>query len=110
MGFLTVFQSALNYVIDTFELHAASAVAALHFIRSISAASFPLIVKPSEKIISYDDCHYIISDILSTVFYNLGTKWAGSTLGFITVALTPVPYLYVYLPLRNCKLVLFDVL
>lgn len=48
IGFLTVFQSALNYVIDTFELYAASAVAALHFTRSTSAAAFPLIVKPSK--------------------------------------------------------------
>ncbi|MDI1487818.1 MAG: hypothetical protein OHK93_007091 [Ramalina farinacea] len=41
-GFFTIFQSALNYLIDTFQKYAASAIAANTFLRSCFAASFPL--------------------------------------------------------------------
>ena len=40
-GFFTIFQSALNYLIDTFQRYAASAIAANTFLRSIFAAAFP---------------------------------------------------------------------
>ncbi|TAQ87243.1 hypothetical protein B7494_g4436 [Chlorociboria aeruginascens] len=41
-GFFTIFQAALNYLIDTFQKYSASAVAANTFLRSIFAAVFPL--------------------------------------------------------------------
>ena len=41
-GFFTIFQSALNYLIDTFQKYAASAIAANTFLRSCFAASFPV--------------------------------------------------------------------
>ncbi|KAI9744192.1 MAG: hypothetical protein M1818_002344 [Claussenomyces sp. TS43310] len=41
-GFFTIFQAALNYLIDTFQTYAASAVAANTFLRSLFAAVFPL--------------------------------------------------------------------
>ena len=46
-GFFTIFQAALNYLIDTFSRYAASAIAANTFLRSIFAASFPLFATPS---------------------------------------------------------------
>ena len=41
-GFFTIFQSALNYLVDTYLMLAASALSANMFMRSVLAASFPL--------------------------------------------------------------------
>ncbi len=46
-GFLMIFQASLNYIIDTFQLYAASGVAAVTSLRSIFAAVFPLFAPPS---------------------------------------------------------------
>lgn len=76
-GFFTVFQAALNYLIDTFQKYSASAIAANTFLRSVFAAAFPLFVNP--------------------MFNNVGIPWASSILGFFAAALVPIPYLfYVY--------------
>ena len=45
-GFFTIFQAALNYLVDTFTEYAASAVAANTFLRSCFAGAFPLVVTP----------------------------------------------------------------
>lgn len=42
-----IFQSSLNYIIDTFQMYAASGVAAVTFLRSVFAAVFPLFAAPS---------------------------------------------------------------
>ncbi|KAH7323934.1 major facilitator superfamily domain-containing protein [Rhexocercosporidium sp. MPI-PUGE-AT-0058] len=76
-GFFTIFQAALNYLIDTFTKFAASAVAANTFLRSIFAAVFPLFVAP--------------------MFHNLGIPWGSSLLGFVSLCLVPIPFLfYIY--------------
>jgi len=72
-GFFTIFQAALNYLIDTFQKFSASAVAANTFLRSVFAAAFPLFVNP--------------------MFHNLGIPWASSILGFVAAAFVPIPYL-----------------
>ncbi|CRG85103.1 putative MFS-type transporter C947,06c [Talaromyces islandicus] len=77
LGFFTIIQAALNYLVDTFSSTAASAVAANTFLRSVFAATFPLFT--------------------DAMYHNLGIDWAASTLGFIAVALIPIPYLfYIY--------------
>lgn len=77
IGFFTIFQSALNYLIDTFQKYSASAIAANTFLRSVFAAVFPLFVNP--------------------MFHKLGIPWASSLLGFVAVAMTPIPFLfYIY--------------
>ncbi|KAL4893945.1 major facilitator superfamily domain-containing protein [Aspergillus ambiguus] len=73
-GFFTIFQAALNYLIDTFQKVAASAVAANTFLRSLFAGCFPLFA--------------------SIMFRRLGVGWASSVLGFVAVALIPIPYLF----------------
>ncbi|KAL4905873.1 hypothetical protein BDW74DRAFT_152197 [Aspergillus multicolor] len=79
LGFFTIFQAALNYLIDTFQSVAASAVAANTFLRSVFAGCFPLFA--------------------TAMFRNMGVPWASSVLGFIAIALIPIPYLfYVYGP------------
>ncbi|KAL9580053.1 MAG: hypothetical protein Q9212_004722 [Teloschistes hypoglaucus] len=84
IGFFTVFQSALNYLIDTFQRYAASAIAANTFLRSVFAASFPLFVNP--------------------MFHKLGIPWASSVFGFLAITLIPIPYLfYIYGPRIRSK-------
>ncbi|RAO65497.1 uncharacterized protein BHQ10_001509 [Talaromyces amestolkiae] len=74
LGFFTIFQAAINYLVDTFPLTAASAIAANTCLRSIFAAAFPLFT--------------------DAMYNNLGIDWAASTLGFISVALIPIPFLF----------------
>ncbi|KAE8152815.1 major facilitator superfamily domain-containing protein [Aspergillus avenaceus] len=73
-GFFTIFQAALNYLIDTFQSVSASAVAANTFLRSVFAGTFPLFA--------------------SIMFRRLGVNWAASILGFVAIALIPIPYLF----------------
>lgn len=74
IGFFTIFQGALNYLIDTFQRYAASAVAANTFLRSALAAAFPLFITP--------------------MLHNMGIKWGMSVFAFFSVALIPIPYLF----------------
>jgi MFS family permease len=77
LGFFTIFQAAINYLVDTFPHASASAIAANTCLRSLFAAGFPLFA--------------------DAMFHNLGISWAASTLGFISIALIPIPFLfYVY--------------
>lgn len=75
-GFFTIFQAALNYLIDTFASCAASAVAAQTFVRAIFAGSFPMFVTP--------------------MFRGLGIKWGSSVLGFLATAMIPIPFLFYF--------------
>ncbi|KAL6705483.1 hypothetical protein ACN47E_006748 [Coniothyrium glycines] len=76
-GFFTIFQAALNYLVDTFTLYAASAVAANTFLRSCFAGAFPLVVTP--------------------LYHNLGVGPASSITGGFATLLIPVPFVfYVY--------------
>ncbi|KIY03520.1 uncharacterized protein Z520_00211 [Fonsecaea multimorphosa CBS 102226] len=74
LGFFTIFQAALNYLVDTFQKYAASAVAANTFLRSVFAAAFPLVVTP--------------------LYHNVGVPWGTSIFGFFAVALIPVPFVF----------------
>lgn len=71
LGFLTVFQAALNYLIDTFLKNAASALASNTVVRCVFAGGFPLLARP--------------------MFHGLGVNWASSLLGFIALAMIPIP-------------------
>ena len=73
-GFFTIFQSALNYLIDTFRVYSASAIAANTFLRSILALAFPLFINP--------------------MYSALGIGWATSVFGFFAVCLIPIPFLF----------------
>jgi DHA1 family multidrug resistance protein-like MFS transporter len=79
LGLITIFLQSLNYLIDAYLDFAASAIAANTFLRSAFAAAFPLFgkfffePKPNGK---------------------LGVGWAGSLLGFVAVAMVPIPVLF----------------
>ena len=76
-GIMLVFMPAIVYLIDVYLYEANSALAANAFVRSFTAAVFPL---------------------FSTYLYKgLGVQWATSLLAFLCVALIPGPILfYVY--------------
>ncbi|PHH81293.1 hypothetical protein CDD82_1092 [Ophiocordyceps australis] len=73
-GFFTIFQAALNYLVDTFQAYAASAVAANTFLRSCFAGAFPLVVRP--------------------LYRNLGTGPGSSITGGFAALLIPVPFVF----------------
>lgn len=73
-GFFTIFQAALNYLVDTFTLYAASAVAANTFLRSCFAGGFPLAVTP--------------------LYHNIGVGPGCSITGGFAALLIPVPFIF----------------
>ena len=79
-GFSIIFQQCINFLVDTYRLYAASAVSANTFLRSILAASFPLVAQP--------------------MFHNLGVGPAMSILGGIACFALPVPFVFMKYGLR----------
>lgn len=75
-GFTTIFQAALNYLVDTFTRFSASAVAANTFLRSMMAGAFPLFVIP--------------------MYHNLRVDWGTTIFGCIAAALIPFPFLFFF--------------
>ncbi|KAK7744677.1 hypothetical protein SLS53_003566 [Cytospora paraplurivora] len=76
-GFNTIFQAALNYLVDTFKLYAASAVAANTFLRSMFAAGFPLAITP--------------------LYHNIGVGPGQSIFAGFASLMIPVPFIfYIY--------------
>jgi len=73
-GFFSIFQCSVNYLVDTFQIYAASALAASTLVRSIFAGAFPLFTKQ--------------------MFEKLGVDWAVSLLGFVAVAMVPIPFIF----------------
>lgn len=73
-GFNIIFQQCINFLVDTYQLYAASAVSGNTFLRSILAAAFPLVATP--------------------MFHNLGVGPAMSILGGVAVIAIPVPFLF----------------
>lgn len=70
-GLIGIFLPCLNYIIESYLLLAASAVAANTFLRSAFGACFPLFA--------------------GYMFKGMGTNWAGLLLGLFAAALVPVP-------------------
>lgn len=73
-GLLGIFVPCQTYMVDAFLDTAASAVAALVYLRCIFGALLPL-VGP-------------------IMYQRLGLGWGNTVLGFITVAVTPVPFAF----------------
>jgi len=65
---ILVFQSVQTYVVDAFTLHAASALAAVSFLRSMAGFGFPLFAPTMYKVLGYGKG----DTILATVAIALG--------------------------------------
>lgn len=75
IGFLLLFQGLLNYLVDAYEIFAASASAAAATSRSLFGAVLPFAAKPM-----YDQ---------------LGVAWACSLLGFLSLAMCVIPFVFI---------------
>jgi hypothetical protein len=75
-GFFTIFQAALNYLVDTFQAYAASAVGANTFLRSCFAGAFPLVVGP--------------------MYRDIGVGPGSSITGGFAALLIPVPFVFYF--------------
>ncbi|KAK0478275.1 MFS general substrate transporter [Armillaria novae-zelandiae] len=77
MGFSIswIFLSFFNYIIDTYLMIAASALAANTVCRSLFGAAFPLFA--------------------TQMYEALDARWASSLLGFISLAMVPLPLLFI---------------
>lgn len=71
-GYFSIFQSALNYLVDAFGEYGASAIAANTFLRSILTAVFPLFIQ--------------------AMYHRLGVGWATSVFAFFATLLIPIPF------------------
>lgn len=74
-GLLMTFMPANTYLVDVFTVHAASAMAANTVLRSLMAALIPL---SSQK-----------------MYAALGYGWGNSLLGFVSLLLVPIPFVFI---------------
>ncbi|KAG8164622.1 hypothetical protein KVR01_004897 [Diaporthe batatas] len=72
VGAFLLFNAVLNYLSDAYPEYAASVLAGNDFLRSCLGAGFPLFA--------------------SAMYKKLGVDWASSTLGFISIAFIPIPF------------------
>lgn len=73
-GLISIFNGSINYIIDTYLVFAASALAGNTFLRSIFACAFPLFA--------------------TQMFHAMGVNWAGLLLACVGFVLIPVPFLF----------------
>ncbi|KAH6664086.1 major facilitator superfamily domain-containing protein [Halenospora varia] len=73
-GILCIFISTYQYIIDSYELYAASALASLTLIRYVAAGGMTVVGIPFYK--------------------NLGVHWTLTILGCISALMVPVPYVF----------------
>ncbi|CAH0050493.1 unnamed protein product [Clonostachys solani] len=73
-GLVLVFLSLTNYLIDSYAIYAASALAASAFMRSVFGAAFPLFA--------------------TKMYAGLGIHWASSVPAFLALACLPFPFLF----------------
>lgn len=83
-GVCWIFISLLNYIVDAYAMVAASTLASNTVIRSLFGAAFPLFA--------------------NQMYDKLGARWASSLLGFIALAMTPIPFVLAkYGPVLRAK-------
>ncbi|OGM46807.1 hypothetical protein ABOM_005028 [Aspergillus bombycis] len=76
-GILVIFMQGLNYLVDVYLPYANSAMAANTLVRCSLGGAFPLFA--------------------TQMYHKLGVAWASSLLGFLTIAMIPIPILlFVY--------------
>ncbi|PSR88897.1 hypothetical protein PHLCEN_2v5046 [Hermanssonia centrifuga] len=83
-GLAQIMQGLVQYIMDTYTIYCASAIASTVILRSILAAIFPL--------------------ISPAMYSRLGDEWATTVFAFLSLACTPLPFLFFrYGPLIRSK-------
>lgn len=75
VGNIVIFMALQMYLVDAFTIYAASALAANTVVRSVAGATLPLAGL--------------------TMYTRLGVGWGNTVLGFIGVAMVPLPFLII---------------
>lgn len=75
-GFVMLYNSANNYIVDSYQHYAASALAAKTCVRSFWGAAVPLFT--------------------IQMYHKLGYEWAGTLMAFIALACCAIPYLFFF--------------
>ncbi|KAK4504643.1 hypothetical protein PRZ48_002604 [Zasmidium cellare] len=75
IGFLLIFMALINYIVDAYEVFAASAMGAASCSRSIFGVVIPFAARP--------------------MYERLGIAWACSLLGFVSIAMGVVPFVFI---------------
>lgn len=76
MGFVLIFMALLNYLTDAYEIFAASSLAAASCCRSLAGALLPFAATP--------------------MYQRLGVAWAGSLLGFLSLGMCAIPFVFLW--------------
>lgn len=74
LGYFLIFVGMVNYLTDAYKTYASSANAAASTTRSLGAAFLPFAATP--------------------LFGNLGVQWACSLLGFLALAMSVIPFIF----------------
>lgn len=82
-GFLLLYNPANNYIVDSYQHYAASALAAKTFVRSVWGACVPLFT--------------------IQMYHRLGNQWATSLMAFIALACCGIPFLFYFYGARIRK-------
>lgn len=94
-GNLCLFVSTIQYLADVYSgSNIASAAGANSLARYGLAGAFPLFSIQSKFPLAYRAVRQAVSLTISPVYQNLGIGWATSLLGFIALALLPVPWAF----------------
>ncbi|KDQ54290.1 hypothetical protein JAAARDRAFT_182267 [Jaapia argillacea MUCL 33604] len=83
-GMVVLFLSMMSYLVETYLMHAASALAANSVLRSLFGFAFPL--------------------FSPNMYANLGTQWASCLVAFLALACVPLPFLFFHYGARIRKL------
>ncbi|PRP83207.1 hypothetical protein PROFUN_09371 [Planoprotostelium fungivorum] len=75
-GMYQIYLATFNYIADSYKRYAASALAAVGFVRNMLASSFPL--------------------FSNQMFINLHFQWASTLLGCIALVLSAIPFILIY--------------
>lgn len=75
VGFMLIFMALLNYITDAYEIFAASGMAATSCCRSVFGALLPLAA--------------------TRMYDTLGIAWASSLLGFLSLAMSIIPFAFI---------------
>ncbi|KAI5457320.1 major facilitator superfamily [Mariannaea sp. PMI_226] len=73
-GLMSIFLQCLNYIVDSYLMFAASAIAGNTLLRSTCGAVFPLFARQ--------------------MFDGMGIQWASTLLGCVALALVPIPFIF----------------
>jgi hypothetical protein len=76
VGYLLIFMALLNYLVDAYKIFAASAMAAASAARSFFGCVLPFAARP--------------------MYNSLGVPWACSLLGFLSVLMAVIPFVFIW--------------